>query len=44
MNVRMNRAVWLLVLGAFAAFEIRSHSQQVSGGLAQLTPSDVRTL
>jgi tetratricopeptide (TPR) repeat protein len=44
MRLRANRAVWLLVLGALAASEIRSRTHQVSGGPAQATPSDEVTL
>ena len=44
MKIRVDRAVWLLVLGALAAFEIQSHSRQAPGGPAQFAPSDVVTL
>src|SRR5262245_47400453 len=43
MQVRANRAVWLMVLGALAAFEIRSRTQ-VSDRQAQATSSDDVTL
>jgi len=44
MSVRAKRAVWLVVLGVLAASEIRPHTRQLSGGPAQVTPSDEVTL
>ena len=44
MNVRANRAAWLLVLGALLSFEIRPRTHQLAGGAAQSTPSDEVTL
>jgi tetratricopeptide (TPR) repeat protein len=45
MKVRASRAVWLLVLGALAASEIRSRTYQVSPAVStQVTPSDEVTL
>ena len=44
MNVRANRAVWLVVLGALAASVIRSHTHQTSAGPSQVMPSDEVTL
>jgi hypothetical protein len=44
MNVRVNRAIWMLALATLSASGIRSHGQQVAGGPAQVTPSDEVTL
>ena len=44
MNVRANRAAWLLVLGALLSFEVRPRTHQLAGGAAQSTPSDEVTL
>jgi len=44
MNVRANRAAWLVVLGALAASEMRSHTQQLAGGPGQVAPSDEVTV
>jgi tetratricopeptide (TPR) repeat protein len=44
MRVRVTRLVWLAVLSALAASEIRSHTQQLSSGPAQVTISDEVTL
>src|SRR6266849_6503324 len=44
MTVRANRAVWLVVVGALAASGIRSHTHQIAGGPAPVTPSDEVTL
>ncbi len=44
MNVRANRAVWLVVLGALAASGIRPRTDQLPAGPAQVTPSNDVTL
>ena len=39
MNVRANRVIWLLILGALAASEIRLHTQRASREPAQVGPA-----
>src|SRR5437867_581351 len=44
MSIRVNRAIWLLLLGALVASEMRVHTRQISAGAVQVTSSDEVTL